>query len=100
MQSQNSKNNTGKNIHVTRKNLFVGLSLPDRVDRCIKLVDDLANQFLNETSIMLDLARKDASVYVSCEAENDTDICAFLAQLDIEVQEIAKQTKEKLRRLD
>jgi hypothetical protein len=77
----------------------VGLSLPERVDACIKIVEGVSCQFLNETSIMLDLARKYASVYVSCEAENDTDICAFLAQLDMEVQEFARETQEKLRHI-
>jgi len=91
------KNNN--NIHVTRENLFVGLSLSERIESCVDVVEGLANQFLNETSILLELARKGASVYVSCEAENDTDICAFLAQLDIEVQDIAQDTQEKLKRL-
>lgn len=99
MQSQSTKNNTDKSVHITRENLFVGLSLPDRIDKCIKLVEGLASQFLNETSIMLDLARNGASVYASCEAENDTDICAFLAQLDIEAEELSRVTISKLREL-
>lgn len=99
MQTEIVKNNTKNKIHVTRENLFVGLSLPERVDSCVVLVDGLAKQFLNETSILLDIARKGASVYVSCEAENDTDICAFLAQLDIEVAEISQKTQDKLNAL-
>ena len=98
MQAKNKKNNSNQ-IHVTRENLFIGLSFSERVNSCIELVEGWTHQFLNETAIMLDMARNGASVYVACEAENDTDICAFLAQLDIEVQDIAKQTQEKLKNL-
>ena len=97
MHLHNLKNNKKNNVHVTRENLFAGLHFPERIDRCIEVVEGLANQFISETSILLDLARNDASAYVSCEAENDTDICAYLAQLDIEAQETAKYYVEKLR---
>lgn len=93
-------NNQKNSVLVTREDLFAGLPFDERVEACSKIVFDKARQFVNETSIMLDLARKGASVYVSCEAENDTDICAFLAQLDIEVEHLAKETAEKLRRLN
>jgi hypothetical protein len=91
-------NNIQKNSSlVTREDLFAGLPFDERIESCVKMVFDKSHQFVNETSIMLDLARKGASVYVSCEAENDTDICAFLAQLDIEVEHLAKETVEKLK---
>ena len=100
MRDHTVKNNNKNKIHITRENLFVGLSLPERVEACVLLADGLARQFLSETSIMLDLARNGASVYASCEAENETDICAFLAQLDMEVEELANSTIEELRDLD
>lgn len=100
MKLQNQKNNTHCKIHITRDNLFFGLPFPDRIKKCIDVVEGLGNQFINETSIMLDLARKSTSSYVACEAENDTDICAFLAQIDIEVKEISDMTQERLKALE
>ena len=95
----NTKNNVKDKVLVTREDLFLGLPFLGRVEACIKLVEGAASQFLNETSILLEMARNGASTYVSCEAENETDICATLAQMDIEVQEIAKYYIEKLKNL-
>jgi hypothetical protein len=96
MSKQTPKNNTKNNVSVTSENLFTGLPFNERIESCVKLVEGKALQFVNETTILLDLARSGASVYVSCEAENDTDICAFLAQLDIKVEEISHLTQKKL----
>ncbi len=84
---------------MTSEDLFAGLSFENRLEACIKFVDGKANQFINETSILLDMARSGAEAYVSCEAENETDICAFLAQLDMEVKEASEHFMEKLREL-
>jgi len=100
MKNSSIKNKADNISLVTSEDLFAGLSFPMRVESCIKMVEGRAKQFVNETSILLDLARNSASTYVSCEAENDTDICADLAELDIKIEEIARQTVEKLRELN
>jgi hypothetical protein len=96
MKIHNTKNNTHNFVMVTSEDLFIGLPFSERIPACKKMIEGKATQFINETSILLDLARKDASVYVSCEAENDTDICAILAGLDMGVEEVARQAVEKL----
>ena len=99
MHSLKTKNNTKNNVLITSENLFAGLPFADRVNSCVKMIEGKAYQFVNETSILLDLARSEASVYASCEAENQTDICAFLAQLDMEVEEFSQLIQEKLFKL-
>jgi len=95
-----SKQKEFKNkVLVTSEDLFIGLPFAERVVACVKLVESKVNQYIKETSIMLDLAREGAPIYVSCRAENDTDICATLAQLDIEAEEIAFETMKNLKGL-
>ncbi len=97
MKNDSIQNNTKSISLVTSEDLFAGLPFSKRVEECINMVERRARQFINETSILLDLARNSASTYVSCEAENDTDICSKLAQFDIEVQDEALQTMKKLK---
>ena len=85
---------------VTSEDLFIGLPFSERLESCTEMIEGKARQFINETSILLDLARKDASVYVCCEAENDTDICAILAGLDMEVEKTAEYYVEKIESLE
>lgn len=100
MKFQSHQNKKIFHAPVTRQNYFAGLEPVERVVSCCGAIEGEILQFMNETSILLEMARQGFTDNLVYDVENETGVCLDLASFDMDVKSLALKYKKMLKKHD